>query len=171
MNKYTVRLLTRNAIVAAVYFLLTLVSFPISFGLIQVRIAEFLVLLCFFNRDYAIGITVGCLLANTLGPGNLGVFDIVFGTLATLVSCIGVSFCKHLLIASLIPVVVNSFTVAAILVFVGEVSQTYFAVVGILAVGEIIAVTIIGYIFFISLRKNEEFMSLIEAKNNKEFKW
>lgn len=171
MNKYTVRLLTRNAIVATVYFLLTLVSFPISFGLIQIRIAELLVLLCFFNRDYTIGITIGCLLANAFGPGNMGVFDIIFGTLATFLSCLGVSLCKHLLIATFVPVVFNSFIVAGILVFVGEVSQSYFVVVGIHAIGELIAVTIIGYIFFMALKKNDKFMSLIEAKKNTEFKW
>ena len=171
MNKYTVKLLTRNAVVAAVYFLLTLISFPISYGLIQVRIAELLVLLCFFNRDYAVGITIGCLLANAFGPGNMGVFDIIFGTLATFLSCIGVSFCKHLLISTFIPVVLNSFTIAAVLLFAGGESHTYFAMVGILALGEIIAVTILGYLIFISLKKNEKFMSLIDAKKNQEFKW
>lgn len=171
MKKDLVRSITNNAIIAAIYFLLTLISFPISFGLIQVRIAEALVLLCFFNCEYAFGITIGCLLANLLGPGNLGLFDVVFGTLATFASCLLISLFKHLALAGIVPVILNSFTVGSILYFVSENEHSYFAIVGILAIGEIIAIYLVGYLLFRILKNNKKFFELIKAKKNIEFKW
>lgn len=164
MKNNLVKSLVRNSIVAAIYFLLTLITFPISFGLIQVRISEALVLLCFFNPEYAIGVTIGCLLSNAFGPGNLGVLDIVFGTLATLISCVLVSLFKNLLISAIFPIVINGFVIGAILKFTTE-SLPYFALVGFVALGELIAI-LIGYILMSILRKNEHFMELIGAKKH-----
>lgn len=164
MKNNLVKSLVRNSIVAAIYFLLTLITFPISFGLIQVRISEALVLLCFFNPEYAIGVTIGCLLSNAFGPGNLGVLDIVFGTLATLISCVLVSLFKSLLISAIFPIVINGFVIGAILKFTTE-SLPYFALVGFVALGELIAI-LIGFILMSILRKNEHFMELIGAKKH-----
>lgn len=169
MKNYTVKFITKNAIIAAVYFLLSVVSFPISFGLFQVRIAEFLVLLCFFNSDYILGITIGCFLTNLLSP--LGFYDAVFGSIATLVSCALVSLMKHLLLGSLIPVVLNGLVVGAELYFLDGQGQHYFVLVGIVALGELIAVTLIGYAVFILLKKNKHFFELIDANKNIDFKW
>ena len=49
---FNVRSLARLAVVAALYAALTIVLQPISFGLIQLRLSEILVLLCFYRRDY-----------------------------------------------------------------------------------------------------------------------
>lgn len=162
MKNSLFRSLARNGIVAAIYFLLTLIAFPISFGLIQVRISEILVLLCFFNPEYAFGVTIGCLLANTFGPGNLGIFDIIFGTLATLVSCLLVSVFRKLIFACIVPVIINAFVVGTVLYFQLE-SIPYFEIVGFIALGELIAI-LLGYILMSILRKNETFMRLIGAK-------
>ena len=62
--KLTTRKITQNAVIAAMYFVITLISSPLSFGLIQFRISEFLMLLCFFRKDYVIGVTIGCFLSN-----------------------------------------------------------------------------------------------------------
>ena len=57
----------QNGIVAAVYFVLTLACAGFSYGQIQFRVAEVLVLLCFFRPDFVLGVTLGCFLANLLG--------------------------------------------------------------------------------------------------------
>ena len=55
--------LVRLSIVAALYVLLTIIN-PFSYNAIQFRISEFLVLLCFFRKDYSIALILGCFIAN-----------------------------------------------------------------------------------------------------------
>ncbi len=169
MKKDIVRTITRNAIVAAIYFLLTFASSGIGSGVIQVRIAEALVLLCFFRRDYTIGITLGCLISNIFSP--ILPWDLLIGTAATLVSCLLVSFCKHLLLASFIPIVINAFAVGAEFAFIAG-NSAFWPSVGLIAAGEFVAVSIFGYLMFkLLLSKNEEFMRKIGAVKNLDFKF
>ncbi|MEG0134337.1 MAG: QueT transporter family protein, partial [Clostridium sp.] len=67
MSKSTKKLVT-TALVAAIYAVLTLVLGAISYGPIQFRIAELMVLLPFIKKDYIWGLTIGCFLANIIGP-------------------------------------------------------------------------------------------------------
>ena len=57
-----------NAVIAAVYAVLTIGLSPISYGPIQVRLSECMVLLAFYNRKWIPGLTIGCLLANLNSP-------------------------------------------------------------------------------------------------------
>lgn len=167
MKNVVVRRLTANAIVAALYFVLTFASSPIAFLGIQIRISEFLLLLCFFNKDYIAGVTIGTLLANLLSP--MLPWDLIFGTLATAIAATGVAFCRHLLIAAFIPAVVNGFIVAAELHIILE--DPFWINVGFVAAGEVIAVVGIGYTLMMILRKQNSFMEMIGTNQNLEFKW
>jgi len=69
-------------LVAAVYAVLALAFYPISFAVYQVRIAEALTVLPFVMRSAVPGLFVGCVLANIFG--GMGWQDIVFGSLFTL---------------------------------------------------------------------------------------
>ena len=167
MKKDIVKTITRNAVVAAIYFLLTFAGSGISFGYIQFRFAEALILLCFFRRDFTIGLTLGCLCANCLSPN--GPWDILIGTGATLISCLGISFCKHLLVATLIPVIINGFAIGFELYFITNINL--WLAVGFIALGELICVSVLGYLLFLLLRRNKPFMVAIGAKMNLDFKW
>ena len=166
MKNNIVKTITRNAIVAAIYFLLTFIS-PISFGGIQLRLAEVLVLLCFFQRDFIFGCTIGCLLANLFSP--LMPWDLLFGTLGTLLSCLAISFCKHLFIATLFPVLVNAFIVGGELAII--MGEPLLINVGMIAAGEFIAVSLLGYGLFWLLKNNKTFFASISATKNINFKW
>ena len=76
------------AMIAAIYTATTLVLAPISYGGIQVRIAEALVLLPLLFDDSVWGVGLGCLLANLIGAmmgiNVLGYLDVIIGTFATL---------------------------------------------------------------------------------------
>lgn len=85
LNKKT-RNLVFAALVAAVYATVTIVLAPISYGQIQVRVAEALTILPFFSSYSIMGLFVGCIIANIVG-GN-GILDIIFGSLATLIAAI-----------------------------------------------------------------------------------
>ena len=107
-----------NGLIAAAYVAMTLAVSPLAYGPIQFRFSEIMVLLCFFNKKYAYGLTIGCLIANCFSP--TASLDIPFGTVATLLACIGIMFSKHLAVAILFPVVSNAFIIAWELSFFNE---------------------------------------------------
>lgn len=166
MNK-TVSMIARNGIIAAMYVVFTLLTYPVSFGLYQLRAAEMLVLLCFFRKDYTLGLTVGCAIVN-LFSSEIGIIDVLFGTCATLISCLLVSFCKHLWVAAIIPIVVNGLVIGAELFYFANV-QYFLVACGFVALGELGAM-IIGYVIFIFLRKRNKFFEIIAAEQNVEFR-
>lgn len=75
--------LTRAGIIAALYVVLTMVFAPISFGSVQLRVAEALTILPMFTPAAVPGLFVGCLIANILGGAVI--WDIIFGSIATLI--------------------------------------------------------------------------------------
>lgn len=79
--------LAQGAIIAALYVALTLIFAPISYGAVQVRIAEILTILPLFTPAAIPGLFIGCLIANGLGGGIL--LDVIFGSLATLIGAAG----------------------------------------------------------------------------------
>lgn len=81
------RFITEGAVIAALYVVLTLVFAPISFGPVQVRIAEALAILPLFTPAAVPGLFVGCLIANFMGEGVI--WDVIFGSLATLIGAWG----------------------------------------------------------------------------------
>lgn len=166
MRNNSIRILIRNALIAALYFVITLISAPISFLGLQIRLAEILILLCFFRRDYIFGLTIGCALSNLLSP--LGLYDVLFGTLATLFSCFLVGLVKNLLVGCLIPIIINGFVVGAELYFLLQ--EPFWINVGTVALGEFIALAI-GYILLMIFGKKQTFLNLIKANRNLNFKW
>lgn len=167
MKNDLLRTITRNAIVASIYVVLTIATSPISFGMVQVRVAEALMLLCFFRKDYIWGLTLGCLIANIFSV--MLPWDLIIGTAATFLSCVCICFAKHMLIASLFPVIFNAFMIAGELYFI--LGEGYWISVGFVALGEFIAVSIIGYALFMIISKNKAFMEVLGANRNLEAKW
>ena len=109
----TTRKLTRGAIIAALYAALTLLLAPISYGEMQIRLSEALTLLPVLFAEAVPALAVGCLLANVLG--GCTIFDIVFGTLATLLAAICTRLLsKNRLAASFMPVLFNGVIVGAV---------------------------------------------------------
>ena len=80
-------MITHGAVIAALYVVLTMIFEPISFGVVQVRIAEALCILPLFTPAAVPGLFIGCLIANAMGGGVL--LDVVFGSIATLIGAWG----------------------------------------------------------------------------------
>ena len=78
--------LAQGAVIAALYVVLTLVFAPISFGEVQLRVAEALTILPMFTTAAIPGLFVGCVIANLLGGAVI--WDVIFGSLATLVGAV-----------------------------------------------------------------------------------
>ena len=79
--------ITYGAVIAAIYVVLTVIFAPISFGPMQVRIAEMLMILPMFTPAAVPGLFIGCIIANMLG-GAIAL-DVIFGILATLIGTWG----------------------------------------------------------------------------------
>lgn len=152
MRKETKKIV-RIGLVAAIYAALTLSLGFISYGPIQFRIAEVMTLLPLIGKEYIIALTIGCFLANVVGP--YGVPDIVFGTLATFISVYLVYLTGktmkdkkgYILIASLWPTIVNAIIIG------GMVLHLFFGLPLILSIlqvgfGQFVVITIIGVPLF-----------------------
>ena len=107
--------------IAAVYCVCTLIAMlmlqGLAWGPVQFRISEALCVLALFTPAAVPGLTVGCVIANLVnmaisGMGALGLLDVVFGSLATL---IGALFCRRFAenpkVALLGPVLANALIV------------------------------------------------------------
>jgi uncharacterized membrane protein len=78
--------LAQGAVIAALYVVLTLVFAPISFGEMQLRVAEALTILPLFTTAAIPGLFVGCVIANMLGGAII--WDVIFGSIATLIGAV-----------------------------------------------------------------------------------
>ena len=81
MKNNAVKVLTIQALIAAIYVVLTVAIAPFSYGAIQFRISESLSQLVVFSKKYWFPITLGVAIANIFSP--LGIVDVFFGTLGT----------------------------------------------------------------------------------------
>lgn len=114
-NTHT-RALARSALIAALYATLTLLLAPISYGEVQIRLSEALTLLPILLPEAVPALAVGCLLANILG--GCTIFDIVFGTLSTLIAAMLTRRLRHsFLLAAVMPVLLNGVIVGAVVHF------------------------------------------------------
>ncbi len=93
--KKSVKKVILTALIAAVYAALTFAVSPISYGPLQFRISESLIMLAAFTPLAVPGLTLGCVLANLMSP--YGIIDILLGSSATLLATLAASvFCKKI---------------------------------------------------------------------------
>lgn len=138
--KFTTRYIARTGIIAAVYVAITFVFAPISYGQIQVRLAEALTLLPMILPEAVLGLFIGVLLANMLGPW--GIVDIIFGSLTTLVAAYITYRFRHTYIAYLSPILLNAFGVSLYLYAFFQIP--YWITVFYIAAGQSVAVLALG---------------------------
>lgn len=70
--------ITYGAVIAAVYAVLTVIFAPISFGPMQVRIAEMVMILPMFTPAAVPGLFIGCIIANMPGGVLLRYRSVIF---------------------------------------------------------------------------------------------
>ncbi len=148
------RSLTRGAIIAALYVVLTLVSaaFGLSSGVIQLRLSEALCVLPVLCAEAVPGLFIGCLIANLLTSAS--VFDILFGSLATLLGAIGARLLKRWPLLSPLPTVMaNAAIIPPVLIFAYGVSEAYWFLLVTITVGEVLSTAVIGLPLYFVLKK------------------
>lgn len=158
----TIRLV-RIAIIAALYVGLTYAFAFMSYGGVQFRISEILVLLCFYNRDYCFALILGCIFANIGSP--LGYIDLIFGVMSTVFSVVTIRYCKNIYLAAIMPVLSMVFVALELTLFLPEPSA-FILNLGTTMGGEA-AVMVVGVIFFKAVERNRALMRLIDARTKK----
>lgn len=116
MRNKKVLFIVHAALIAAIYVVLTyfISAFNLASGAIQVRVSEALTILPFFTPAAIPGLFIGCLLANLLT--GAAIYDVVFGSLATLLGAVGTYLLrKHKFLCTLPPVVSNMIIVSLVL--------------------------------------------------------
>ncbi len=79
-----IKFLTRAGIIASLYIVLSIISYPVSSGAIQVRLGEGLCLLPLLFLEAVPALAVGCAVVNLIT--GCALIDIILGSLITLVA-------------------------------------------------------------------------------------
>lgn len=161
MNLST-RYIAQVSIIASLYAALTIALAPISYGPVQVRVSEALTVLPYLTPAGIPGLFIGCVVANVYG--GLGIYDIVGGSLCTLLA----AFLTYLLsrarkpiLAPLPPVVVNALGVSLYLHFLFKLP--YWLTVAYITLGELAACFVLGYPLLVIILKKEKFAQIFRS--------
>ncbi len=155
MKKQTALYITGAASIAALYVVLTLLS--AAFGLagnnlVQVRLSEALTILPFYTPAAIPGLFVGCIISNLFTGANI--FDIVFGSLATLAGAFGTYALrkKSPFLACVSPILSNVLVVPFVLRYAYGFTPLWLLFLTV-AAGEVISCGILGTAFLFALKK------------------
>lgn len=160
----SVKKITRQGMVAAIYVVLTILSetFGLGYGSLQFRLSETLAILPFFNPEYVIGVTLGCFLANI--ASTVGIVDMVVGTLATFVVALIMTKIKNFYLACLVPIVVGMVPIALEIYLLMPNPVGFWAILGELILSESLVIYAVGVPVFYILCKNKAFTKALEFK-------
>ena len=141
------------ALIAALYVLFTHLS--AAFGLasmaIQIRISEAFCILPIFTPWAIPGLWMGCLIAN-FTTGALP-FDVLFGSLATLLGAVGARLLRRIpWLAPLPTVLANAAIVPPVLIFVYGLEDAWWLLVLTVGAGEVLSAYVLGLVLWVSLR-------------------
>lgn len=160
MNK-KVNFICQAAVIAALYVVLTFLFSAFASGVIQVRVSEALTILPFFTPAAIPGLVVGCLLSNWLT--GCVIWDILFGSLATLLGALGsYALRKHQWLVPIPPIVANMIIVPFVLRYAYDLPDALPYMIGTVGAGEIISCYVLGMLLLLSLKKFRS--SLFESR-------
>lgn len=142
--------IVRSAVIAALYAALTLALYPISFGAVQFRVSEALTLLPIVMPEAIPGLFVGCLVSNLIGSATP--WDIIFGSLATLIAAIlTYATRRNKILAAFWPVLCNTVIVGLVLAL--TLDLPVFLTMGEVGLGELAVVYTVGMAMLAALKR------------------
>ena len=149
--------LTWAALISALYVVLTLIANAagLASGAIQVRLSEALTIIPLFTWAAVPGLTIGCILANLLT--GCALWDIVFGSLATLLGALGTYYIGRKIpaLGPVFPILSNSLIVPLVLQKVYGLEQGYLYLMITVGIGEIISCGVLGWIIYKGLKNRK----------------
>lgn len=153
MKKQEVLFMTQAAMIAAIYVVLTTVFAPISFGEVQIRIAEALTILPIFTPAAVPGLFIGCMIGNILGGAILP--DILFGSFATLIGAVLTYMLRNQnkVLAILPPIAANTIIVPLVLRYAYAIIVPIPLLMVSVGIGEILSCGVLGLALYFALYK------------------
>ena len=175
MKKNMTKMVAFGGVIAALYVVLTIIAaaLGIASGAIQVRLSEALTILPVFTAAAVPGLTVGCVLANLIT--GCAAWDVVFGSMATLLGAIGTRLLKDRPAVAWIPPVVSNMVIVPVVlmkvygvdnvdvfgsVFNGD--SLWIMLVVTVGIGEIIACGVLGMLLYHALKKNPRILEVLD---------
>ena len=146
--------LTRAALIAALYVILTFISqmFGLASGVIQIRLSETLTVIPLFYKEAIPGLWIGCIIANILT--GCAPWDVVFGSLATLLGAIGTYYIgrKKPILGPIFPIISNMVIVPLVLQAVYGVKESFIFLAVTVGIGEVICCGLLGWQLYKALK-------------------
>ena len=179
MKRNSALFITKAAVIAALYFALSMLSNAVGLcsGVIQCRVSEALTILPAFLVEAIPGLAIGCLLTNIITSATI--WDIIFGTGATLIGAIGTYLIGRLVrekvlspsvntksgsgilrivvltaLFALPPIVSNAIIIPPVLKFALGMPDAFWFILVTVTAGEVIACGIFGGILMAALLGN-----------------
>ncbi len=150
---------TRGALIAALYVVLTAVAtlLGLSSNAIQFRISEALCILPLFLPEAVPGLFIGCLISNLMVPGAV-IWDIIFGSFATLIGAIGARMMRGLperykWTATLPTILANTIIIPPVLIYAYGAPDSYIYLALTVGIGEVVCAGVCGSALYYVLRK------------------
>lgn len=156
---FNARFVARQAMIAAIYALMTYSGAAFGYGMIQFRYSELLNWCAFYDPKNVVGLSLGCFLANL--TSKYGMLDLFVGTLGTLLATVCMARSKKKWIAALWPAIF-SFLYSGEALLVGEIPFMLFpAVTAQIMLSELIIVGVIGLPLISALETNKSFLNIV----------
>lgn len=137
--------LTVGAMIAALYVVLTYLSDLLGLAKmpIQLRFSEALTILPLFTPAAIPGLFVGCLLSNLLI--GAAAWDVVFGSLATLIGALGTRWLRRYPVAAVLPpIAANTIIIPFVLRFAYQIPDSLPYLMLTVFLGEVLSCGILG---------------------------
>ena len=146
--------------IAACYVALTYVTnlFGLANGAIQFRISEALCILPIFMPEAIPGLFIGCFISNLITSFN--VFDVIFGSLATLIGAGGAWLLRglpsrFLWVSTLPTIIANMLIIPPVLIFAYGVPDGFLWLAITVGIGEIVCAGILGSVLGYGIKKSK----------------
>ncbi len=116
MKTWTLFDFARQTMIAAIYAVLVYIFSFASFGLIQFRVAEVLMILVFFDRKSVVGLTIGVFVSSLI-YGAIPL-DLIFGPIATALAGLAMIMLKKKpILAMIFPALFNGIIIGYVLTY------------------------------------------------------
>lgn len=157
MNR-KLKFITKSAIIAALYVVITLIGAPLASGTPQVRFSEAMCILPAFTTAAIPGLTIGCAIYNFVFAGS--VYDAIFGSLATLIGAVLTYFLRNVamrknlgFLASVPPILSNTVIIPIMLAYMLHAEGSVFILAFWVFIGEVISCGVLGTMLFYGMKK------------------
>lgn len=161
--------MANQAMIAAIYTVLSVCLSAISYGPVQIRVSEALTLLPVFGLHNVWGVTIGCFMTNLIGffsgANILGGLDMIFGTFATFLAAVmsyllrNIRFKNLPVLSAVPPIIVNAVVIGweLCIVIAGGFNPAVFIAQAVsVAAGQLASCMVLGLVMVKVVENNKE---------------